>query len=252
MPTVHETVYPRLKSALTRRELVDLYTPTEGELELAERSSKGEPARLGFLVLLKTFQRLGYFVALRDVPRCVVEHIGHDRGMLIVPETADYDDSGTRRRHAKIIRQYLRVKSFDETARVILSTVVRLAAERMEDLADIINVAVEELIRASRELNPAQGSKARTSRGQPNHLPPRLGRDRNRWSKQNRSTPCGAGFRVKEDALGCAETRCTKPHSDPCPRSPGAATMACPGATECSFEHFEHSSSRSKAAAVCP
>ncbi len=29
MPTVHETVYFRLKSALTRRELVDLYTPTE-------------------------------------------------------------------------------------------------------------------------------------------------------------------------------------------------------------------------------
>ena len=65
MPTVHETVYPRLKSAPSRRELIDLYTPTEGELELAERSSKGEPARLAFLVLLKTFQRLGYFVALR-------------------------------------------------------------------------------------------------------------------------------------------------------------------------------------------
>ena len=97
MPTVHETVYPRLKSAPTRRDLVDLYTPTEGELQLAERSSKGEPARLAFLVLLKTFQRLGYFVALRDLPRGIVEHIGHDRGMLIVPEAAEYDDSGTRR-----------------------------------------------------------------------------------------------------------------------------------------------------------
>jgi TnpA family transposase len=152
MPTVHETVYPRLKSVPTRRELVDLYTPTEGELELAERSSKGEPARLAFLVLLKTFQRLGYFIALRDVPRGIVEHIGHDRGMLIVPEAADYDDSGTRRRHVKIIRQYLRVKSFDETGQVILSTAVRLAAERMEDLADITNVAIEELIRESFEL----------------------------------------------------------------------------------------------------
>jgi hypothetical protein len=65
MPTVHETVYPRLKSAPSRRELADLYTPTEGELELAERSAKGEPARLAFLVLLKTFQRLGHFIALR-------------------------------------------------------------------------------------------------------------------------------------------------------------------------------------------
>gem|GEM_PF-6563471 len=50
--------------------------------------------------------------------------------MLIVPEPADYDDSGTRQRHVKIIRQYLRVKSFDETGQVILSTAVRLKNER--------------------------------------------------------------------------------------------------------------------------
>ena len=48
MPTVHETVYPRLKSAPSRRELADLYTPTEAELELADRSSKGETAKLAF------------------------------------------------------------------------------------------------------------------------------------------------------------------------------------------------------------
>jgi hypothetical protein len=153
MPTIHETVYPRLKSNVSRRELADLYTPTEAELELANRSSKGEPARLAFLVLLKTFQRLGYFIALQDVPRGIVEHIAHDRGMLIVPEAAsDYDESGTRRRHVKIIRHHLRVKSLDETGQVVLSTAVRVAAERMEDLADIINVAIEELIRESFEL----------------------------------------------------------------------------------------------------
>ena len=38
MPTVHETAYPRLKSSVSHRELTDLYTPTEAELELAERS----------------------------------------------------------------------------------------------------------------------------------------------------------------------------------------------------------------------
>ena len=78
MPTVHETAYPRLKSSVSRRELIDLYTPTQAEVELATRVSKGEPARLGFLILLKTFQRLGYFIALRDVPRSIIENIGHD------------------------------------------------------------------------------------------------------------------------------------------------------------------------------
>jgi TnpA family transposase len=153
MPTVHETAYPRLKSSVSPRELTDLYTPTVAEVELAGRASRGETARLGFLVLLKTFQRLGYFVALRDVPRSIVEHIGHDQGLLIIPETmAEYDDSGTRRRHVKIIRAYLRVQGFDEIGQTVLSTAVRLAAERMEDLADIINVAIEELVRGSFEL----------------------------------------------------------------------------------------------------
>jgi hypothetical protein len=54
MPTVHETAYPRLKSSVILRELIDLYTPTQAELEVAARASKGESARLGFLVLLKT------------------------------------------------------------------------------------------------------------------------------------------------------------------------------------------------------
>lgn len=95
MPTVHETAYPRLKNSIARRELIDLYTPTGAELELAVSVAKGEAAKLSFLVLLKTFQSLGYFVALEEVPRCIVEHIGHDRGMLIVPKTmAEYVQSG--------------------------------------------------------------------------------------------------------------------------------------------------------------
>src|SRR5260370_22973110 len=144
MPTVHETAYPRLKSNVSRRELIDLYTPTQAEVELATRVSKGEPARLGFLILLKTFQRLGYFIALRDVPRSSIEYIGHDQGMLIVHDTmAEYDESGTQLRHVPIIRKYLGVKSFDESGQALLSSTVRLAAARMEDLADIINVAIE-------------------------------------------------------------------------------------------------------------
>src|SRR5271154_3499905 len=153
MPTVHETAYPRLRSSVSRRELIDLYSPTQGEREMAAQVSKGELARFGFLVLLKTFQRLGYFVSLRDVPRCIIEHIGHDQGMLMVPDSmTEYDESGTRRRHVRLIRKYLRVQSFDESGRVVLSIAVRLAATRMEDLADIINVAIEELIRSSFEL----------------------------------------------------------------------------------------------------
>jgi hypothetical protein len=88
MPTVHETAYPRLKSNVTRRELVDLYTPTESEVELSVRASKGASARVPFLILLKTFQRIGYFTALREVPP--QRESGNDR-YLQNPARSEYD-----------------------------------------------------------------------------------------------------------------------------------------------------------------
>lgn len=68
MPSVHETAYPRLKSSITTKELADIYTPTPAEIVLAERVAKGNSARLCFLMLLKSFQRLGYFIMLGIAP----------------------------------------------------------------------------------------------------------------------------------------------------------------------------------------
>jgi hypothetical protein len=67
VPSASETAYPRLKSHPSPHELAMVYTPTKDEVALAEGAARSELARLGFLVLLKTFQRLGYFVQLRDV-----------------------------------------------------------------------------------------------------------------------------------------------------------------------------------------
>ena len=68
MPSVHETAYPRLKSSITEKELERHYTPNQEELALSLSCANGTTGRLSFLVLLKTFQRLGYFVMLSDVP----------------------------------------------------------------------------------------------------------------------------------------------------------------------------------------
>ena len=75
-------------------------------MDLADRVARSLTSRLGFLILLKTFQRLGYFVLIRDVPVSIVEHIARDQGFLQAPAgLAEYDDSGTRRRHVPIIRR---------------------------------------------------------------------------------------------------------------------------------------------------
>ena len=75
MPTIAETAYPRLKNQVREKELTEIYTPTSEELNLATQHTRKRATKLGFLVLLKTFQRLGYFVSPTNVPPAIVKHI---------------------------------------------------------------------------------------------------------------------------------------------------------------------------------
>jgi hypothetical protein len=173
VPSAHETAYPRLKSNPSPNELATVYTPTREETALADRVARGEIAHLGFLILLKTFQRLGYFIQLRDVPPVIIEHVVHTQGFLVAPGGLDdYDESGTRRRHVAVIRAHQRVKPFGAAGLVVLGKAVRDAAQAKEDLADIMNVAIEELIRQAFELpgfttihEEAQRGRAEINRG---------------------------------------------------------------------------------------
>jgi TnpA family transposase len=63
-----------------------------------------------------------------------------------------YDESGTRRRHIPVIREFLKVKPFDGQARTLVGAAVRDAAQAKEDLADLINISIEELVRNRFEL----------------------------------------------------------------------------------------------------
>ena len=67
MPSIHDTAYPRLKSSLSEKELNEIFTPTAEEFDLAHSIAKSTPLKIVFLVLLKTFQRLGYFLPLHKV-----------------------------------------------------------------------------------------------------------------------------------------------------------------------------------------
>ena len=110
MPSIQDTAYPRLRSQVSQRELAEVYTPTADELTLARRGAKGAVAQLGFLVLLKTFQRLGYFVAVAEVSPGIVTHIAVCAGLAsAAPDLSGYDRSGTRWRHLRVIRERLGV-----------------------------------------------------------------------------------------------------------------------------------------------
>ena len=75
MPTKAETDYPRLKNYVTSRELIKIYTSTQQEFALANKYTKKGATKLGFLVKLKTFQRLGYFVSSDLILNAIVKHI---------------------------------------------------------------------------------------------------------------------------------------------------------------------------------
>ena len=68
MPATYETAYPRLKHSISERELQEFYAPSADEFALANEAAKGTGHKVCFLILLKTFQRLGYFMPLHDVP----------------------------------------------------------------------------------------------------------------------------------------------------------------------------------------
>ena len=75
MTAIERTAYPRFKQILSAKDLAEVYTPTPQERLVAHRSTKGRVAEVGFLVLLKTYQRLGRFVPLSEVPSSIIEHI---------------------------------------------------------------------------------------------------------------------------------------------------------------------------------
>lgn len=164
MPSIAETAYPRLKNQISSKELLEVYTPTEDELKLANRSTKGAVAKLGFLVLLKTFQRLGYFVRVENVPASIIKHIASCAKIALLPQKLEsYDTSGTRWRHRALIRDYLKIKPYGVDARRVIVSSLALGARTKNDLADLINVAIEELVHHQYEL-PTFNSLVRAAR----------------------------------------------------------------------------------------
>ena len=104
MTAIERTAYPRFKRNLTAKDLAEVYTPTPAERFLAARSTKGSVAEVGFLVLLKTYQRLGRFILLSEVPAPILEHIARlIDPHLDVSDLDSYDSSGTRQHHIPLL-----------------------------------------------------------------------------------------------------------------------------------------------------
>lgn len=170
MPSLQDTAYPRLKHYVSGKELTALYTPTSDELNLAEQVARGRVSQVAFLILLKTFQRLGYAMPLAEVPASLIHHIAaaHQQS-ITVAELKDYDASVTRKRHLTVVRQQLAITGYSRAAVPVIEAVMTTVAQTKQDLVDLINAAIEELVRHRYEL-PAFSTLVRIARRIRNHV----------------------------------------------------------------------------------
>ena len=165
MPTLADTAYPRLRASPDEAELTDAFTPAPDELAFAIKRTRQPWPRLALLVMLKTFQRLGHFVQLDDVPPTIVAHVAAAAGLdNAVTEFDAYDAASSyRSRLMALVRDYVGVAAYGPPARKAATVAAIEASRGRDDLSDIVNAAIEELARRRFEL-PAFGTLLKIAR----------------------------------------------------------------------------------------
>jgi hypothetical protein len=132
--SIERTAYPRFRHEPSARELRDLFTPTQEEVQFGQTLVRSDEHSFAAVVLLKCLQYLGYFPELGEIPGSIVNHI---RVMAPV-----YDQTRTIRRHQTAIREFLQLKRrHSREARKIAVRTVLESARVMDNPADLINVA---------------------------------------------------------------------------------------------------------------
>lgn len=147
-PPIGHTGFRRVVSA---RELAEAFTPTLEELGWARSRTQSDGHCLALVVGLKSYQRLGYFPKLTDVPAMVVDHV---RAAVELPDSvkAKVDANRTAKRHQRFVREYLGVKYEAAKVRAVAEQAIRTAVRTKDNPADLINVALKEPVRAWWEL----------------------------------------------------------------------------------------------------
>jgi len=151
MTAIDRTIYRRMKRSYTPKELIEAYTPTEEECRFVSTMTRSAQNQLNLILWIKLFPCLGYFPALGEIPTALVDHVRKalDLAAEVVP---GYDHDRTLYRHHQVVREYYQILPYGKEARrVILRTLLR-AARTMDNPADMINAALEELIKQRYEM----------------------------------------------------------------------------------------------------
>ena len=145
MASIERTAYPRFKKVVSERELNDVFTATFDEAAwAADITPRSAENLVALVVLLKSFQRLGYFPNIGDIPSEVIAHVARQLGVT----TTGLRASGLARtlvRYRRLVRDRTGVVHDPPRARALAELAIRDAARTKDNPADLINVALEEL-----------------------------------------------------------------------------------------------------------
>ena len=105
MVSIERTASHGFKRYYTQAQLQKTYTSTSTEIAFARSNTQGDQNFFNMIVLLKSFQRLGYFPNLEQIPQDITSYL---RYYLKLSENINigYDQSRTLYRHKKEIRAY--------------------------------------------------------------------------------------------------------------------------------------------------
>jgi len=151
MASIDRTAYPRFRASLTAHELQALYRPSNEEQLFVTQHAHGPAQQLTLLTLLKRHQNLGYTPALTDVPSQIRIYLSQQ--LHLPANTAlNVEAEKTLYRYRQLVRSYLRVESYTLGGAKAIEAIVAQAASTMSDPADLINVAIEHLVKQRCEL----------------------------------------------------------------------------------------------------
>lgn len=161
MTAIERTAYPRFTRAPSIKELREIYTPTAGDVAFVAIHARGPSQKFALMILLKVYQRLDYFPDPQSIPGAVISHI---RAAMKLPADLVPDIApATLHRYYVAIREHLEVNAQGKHVRHIAARAMHAAAQTMNNPADLINAAIEMLLKEYCEL-PAFSTLDRLAR----------------------------------------------------------------------------------------
>ncbi|SCK63109.1 protein of unknown function [Streptomyces sp. AmelKG-E11A] len=149
--SIERTAYPQFKRLITAHELHLFFSPTRDELQWAADRTDSDEHLLALLLTLKSYQRMGCFPRLEDIPEAVAEFV---RRAVELPEGTlpVYRAAKTMKNHRGLVRQRVGVAYDQGRARRIAEESIRKEAASKNRPADLINIALEKVVEAGLEL----------------------------------------------------------------------------------------------------